>query len=148
MSTNDKITKIMTTNVFCVDVDEELIHVSSLMKKHKVRHVPVLAAGKLVGIISQTDILRLSFGGIFEDSGESDLGIFETLKLEQVMVAKPSVATTSDTIADVAQLFIDASFHAVPVVNHSQEVVGIVSTTDVIRYFLQVDEGRASSSCF
>src|SRR5690606_40228035 len=97
MSTNDKITKIMTTNVFCVDVDEELIHVSSLMKKHKVRHVPVLAAGKLVGIISQTDILRLSFGGIFEDSGESDLGIFETLKLEQVMVAKPSVATTSDT---------------------------------------------------
>lgn len=137
MNTQDKITAIMTENVLCVDADEELLRVDSLMKKHKVRHVPVLRKGKLVGIISQTDILRLSFGGIFEGQGESDLGMFETLRLEQVMVAKPSVANASDTIHDVAQLFVDSNFHAVPVVNDGEEVVGIVSTTDVIRYFLQ-----------
>lgn len=141
MNTQDKITAIMTENVLCVDVDEELLRVDSLMKKHKIRHLPVLRKGKLVGIISQTDILRLSFGGIFEGQGESDLGMFETLRLEQVMVAKPSVANTSDTIAEVGQLFVDSNFHAVPVVNDRQEVVGIVSTTDVIRYFLQQTRG-------
>ncbi len=141
MNTQDKITAIMTENVLCVDVDEELLRVDSLMKKHKIRHLPVLRKGKLVGIISQTDILRLSFGGIFEGQGESDLGMFETLRLEHVMVAKPSVANTSDTIADVAQLFVDSNFHAVPVVNDEQEVVGIVSTTDIIRYFIQETQG-------
>lgn len=137
MDKQEKITEIMTENVLCVDKGEELIQVDNLMKKHKVRHVPVLSNGKLVGIISQNDILRLSFGGIFEEHGESDLGMFEMLRLEHIMVSNPSVVNTSNTIVEVAKLFVDSNFHAVPVVNDEEEVVGIVSTTDVIRYFLK-----------
>lgn len=137
MNMQEKITAIMTENVLCVDKGEELLQVDNLMKKHKVRHVPVLSNGKLVGIISQNDILRLSFGGIFEGHGESDLGMFEVLRLEQVMVSDPSVVNVSSTVGEVAKLFVNSNFHAVPVVNDEEEVVGIVSTTDVIRYFIK-----------
>lgn len=127
----------MTDNVLCIDVEEDLLHVRALMKKHNIRHVPVVSSNKLVGIISQTDILRLSFGNIFDDQEESDLGVFEMLKLEQVMVSNPRVVKTSCTIAELGKIFVESDFHALPVVNDKDEMVGIVSTTDVISYFLK-----------
>ncbi len=128
---------IMTKNLMTVNIDDELYHVHDLMKKHHIRHVPVVKDRKLVGIISRTDILRLSFGGIFEGEEDADIGIFDMLRLEQVMVSNPKTVKPECTIADLAKLFVEFDFHALPVVNDKGEAIGIVTTTDVIRYFLQ-----------
>lgn len=51
--------EVMSTNVLCVDADEELENVASLMLRHDLKRVPVLHAEKLVGIISRSDLIRL-----------------------------------------------------------------------------------------
>ncbi len=62
---------IMTKDVISVDVDCSLTRAMSLMKKHNIRHLPVVKEGKLTGIVSSTDICR-RFLEIWEDKNKED----------------------------------------------------------------------------
>jgi CBS domain-containing protein len=50
---------IMTTDVVCVNVKDDIGHVAWLMAQRDLKRVPVLRGGKLVGIITRTDLIRL-----------------------------------------------------------------------------------------
>ncbi len=136
MEKQESVGTIMTQNLLTVDIEEDLHRVYDLMRKHNIRHLPVVRDRKLVGIISRTDILRLSFGDIFEGEERADFGIFDLLKLEQVMASNPKTVTAECTITELGKQFIESNFHALPVVNNEGEAIGIVTTTDVIAYFL------------
>lgn len=129
------VASIMTKNLITAHLTDSLRHVNSLLKKHQIRHIPVVSGDKLVGIVSKSDILRLSFGDIFEGQENADETVFDMLKLEQVMVSNPKTVNAEDTIRDVATIFTQADFHALPVVE-GDKIVGIVSTTDLIKYLL------------
>lgn len=128
----------MTENVLTVNIDTSLDDVRDLINIHKIRHVPVIKDKKLIGMISRTDINRLAFSGMFEGEDEADEAIFKMLNLSQVMTHKPKVVKSSDSIKKVAEIFASSEFHSLPVVNKDDEtkLVGIVTTTDVIRYML------------
>jgi CBS domain-containing protein len=125
----------MTSDVISVDICESLKQVNKLMHDRHIRHLPVIAHGKLAGIISHTDIMRLSFGSMFEGQQSSDEAIFDMLKLEQVMVSNPKTVDPWQSIKDVAEYLTRAEFHALPVVENGK-LLGIVTTTDVIRYLI------------
>lgn len=129
------VSEIMTKNLITVNINDSLRQVNTLMKAHNIRHVPVVSGDKLVGIISRTDIMRLSFGDIFDGQGQADEAIFDMLKLEQVMISDPVVIQESELVKDVAEKFTNVEFHALPVVK-DDKIVGIVSTTDLIQYLL------------
>lgn len=136
MKQTEPVSKIMTKSVITADVSDNLKRVNSLMKQHKVRHLPVVSGKKLVGIVSRTDMQRLSFGDVFEEDMNIDGTVFDTLTLEQVMVNNPITVNENESIADVAKKFTTVEFHALPVVNGG-EITGIISTTDLIRHFLE-----------
>jgi len=140
MNKQEKVSAIMTQNLLTVNVEDDLHRVYDLMRKHNIRHLPVVQDKKLVGIISRNDILRLSFGDIFGGEEPADFGIFDLLTLEQVMASNPETVTPECTIAELGKLFVESNFHALPVVNDEGEAIGIVTTTDVIAYFLNVIE--------
>lgn len=136
MEKQEVIQKIMTSNVITVQENDKLIRVLDLFRKHKIRHLPVLSGKKITGIISRSDINRLTFGALFENQDDADETILEILSIPQVMNANPKVVSTEDSIQSVASVFADEDFHALPVVE-GEELKGIVTTTDVIRYLLQ-----------
>lgn len=135
MNTNTPVSSIMTKNLITADIADDLRHVSTLLKRNHIRHIPVVSGDKLVGIVSKSDIMRLSFGDIYEGREQADDTIFDLLKLEQVMVSNPRTVQAGDTIKTVAEIFAHEEFHALPVVDN-EKIVGIVSTTDVIKYML------------
>lgn len=98
----------------------------------------MLKGKKLVGIISRTDINRLTFSGLYDDQEDADDAVYEMLTISQVMTHKPKVVKQSDSIKKVAKAFASSEFHALPVVadNDKDDLVGIVTTTDVIRHML------------
>jgi CBS domain-containing protein len=57
--------------------------------------------------------------------------------LEQIMVRNPRCIPDSATIKEVAEIFLDADFHALPVVDKNDNLRGIVTTTDLIKYLLE-----------
>ncbi|MDR1877822.1 MAG: CBS domain-containing protein [Flavobacteriaceae bacterium] len=136
MKKRTPVSTIMTKSPVTVNLSDGLAKVNSLFKKLNIRHIPVVSGKKLIGIISQTDIMRLSFGDIYSGQEEADNSLFDMLSIEQVMVASPKTVKPDDTIRDVAEIFASSTFRALPVVEDN-DVVGIVTTTDVIKYLLE-----------
>jgi len=136
MKTQDPIKTIMTAQVYTVQEDGDLHEVIHMFKKHKIRHVPVLKGNQLVGMISRTDINRLSFGALFENQPGADETVLEMLSINEVMTSKIKVAQATQSIHEVAHIFTTEKFHTLPVVEDGN-LVGIVSTTDIILYFLR-----------
>lgn len=139
MKKKEPVSTIMTKTIHAVQVKDNITNALEIVRKHSVRHVPVLKGKQLVGIISKTDINRLSFSGMFEGEEDADEAVFDMLTIAQVMTAKPRVVKASDTIYHVAEILSNEEFHALPVVddNDDSKLVGIVTTTDVIRYMLE-----------
>lgn len=139
MKKNTPVSAIMTTHVHSVQLDDKLVDVYDLVRKHRIRHVPVLHGKQLVGIISKTDLNRLTFSSLFAGEGEVDEAVFDMLNISQVMSHKPRVVTDADTLKHVAEILSTEEFHALPVVSKKDEskLVGIVTTTDVIKYMLE-----------
>jgi CBS domain-containing protein len=139
MKKREPISTIMTKHAFTVQLSDSLYKVRDLIHHHDIRHVPVESDGKLVGMISKTDLNRLTFSALFADQRHADEAVFEMLSVGQVMSQDPRVVRVSDTIYHVAEILAQEEFHSLPVVDEQDEskLVGIVTTTDVIRYMLQ-----------
>lgn len=137
MPTRKKVEDIMTRNVITVKESDDLHDVMQLFRRNHIRHVPVVQNGHITGIISRTDINRLSFGAIIEEEAEADAGILNMLTIPQVMSRKPATVSPDISVKEVAKIFVESEFHALPVVD-KDVVVGIVTTTDVIRYLVDI----------
>lgn len=135
MNLQNKVTEIMTAKVHTINKDDELHQALKTIKKHKIRHLPVTDGKKTVGIISATDINRLTFGGLFDDPEGGNNDALGMLSIEQVMNGNLRTIDVNATIEETAQIFVKEKFHALPVTD-GEELKGIVTTTDVIRFML------------
>jgi len=127
----------MTREVYTLDVGKNLREAEKIMKRNKIRHMPVVKDEALVGMLSLNDLLRLSFVDSYgyEPDEPIDTAIYQMLNIEQVMVNHPRSVQADQSIREVAEIFVREDFHALPVLE-SEKLVGIVTTTDVIRYML------------
>lgn len=139
MKKREPVSTIMTKNIHVVHVEDKLTDAYEVIRKHSVRHVPVVHKKQLVGIISKTDLNRLTFSGLFAGEEDADEAVLEMLSISQVMSHKPRVVKADDSIRKVAEILAVEEFHALPVVDSEDEskLVGIVTTTDVMRYMLE-----------
>lgn len=136
MKKREPISKIMTANVSVANENDSLRDVMATFEREKIRHMPVTKGNEVVGIISATDLNRLTFGGLFENQNEADDAVMEMLSVPQVMTAKPITINVDDSIKEVAEIFSKENFHALPVVD-GNTLKGIVTTTDIIKYMLE-----------
>ena len=135
--TNIPIADIMTKKIIALNRKDDLETAEMLFKKHKIRHIPVVHEDSIIGMLSYTDLLRISFADAFnEDEDEVDTVVYNMFTIEQVM-AKNLVSVSSDTpVREVARLLAKKEFHALPVVDNGR-LVGIITTTDLINYMLK-----------
>jgi CBS domain-containing protein len=130
------ISTIMTKKVITLSYKDDLETAERLFKKNKIRHIPVVKGAKIMGILSYTDLLRISFADAVDEFEEDvDTVVYNMFTIEQVM-AKNLVSVTSETtIKEVAEILSQREFHALPVVDEGK-LVGIVTTTDLINYLI------------
>ncbi|MFH6997941.1 CBS domain-containing protein [Flavobacterium sp. FlaQc-57] len=139
MKKREPISHIMTKSVITASENDDLRKVVEKLKKHTIRHIPILRGKEVIGIISRTDINRLTFGALFEGQEGADEAILDMLTIPQVMTSKPKTVSSDCIIRDLAEIFVKEEFHALPVVDNG-ELTGIVTTTDVVKYFLELYE--------
>lgn len=130
------VSTIMSKNVIKLNISDDLTKAESLFKKYKIRHIPVVRSNKIVGILSFTDLLRISFVDAIDDDAEVvDVTVYNMFTVEQVMAKKLVTVTPDHTIKEVAEILSSREFHALPVVE-GDLLVGIVTTTDLIKYLI------------
>jgi CBS domain-containing protein len=136
MKKREPISHIMTKTVVTANENDDLKTVVEQLRKNAIRHIPIVRGKDVVGIISRTDINRLTFGALFEGQEGADEAILDMLTISQVMTSKPKTVSSDTIIRDLAEIFVKEDFHALPVVDNGQ-LKGIVTTTDVVKYFLE-----------
>lgn len=137
MKRHDPVTHIMSRHLVTVHHGDPVSKVRHLVREHGVHHIPVVSGDQLLGIISWSDILRVSFGDAFNtDEREVDATLDHTLTIEQIMQKNPVTLADTASVRDAAEVLARGEFHSVPVVNGSK-LCGIVTSTDLIKYLLE-----------
>ena len=130
------VSTIMTKNVVKLNLTDDLTKAEMLFKKHKIRHMPVVTGNKIVGMLSYTDLLRISFvDAVDDDADVVDVTVYNMFTVEQVMTKKLVYVNLETNIKDVAEILAEREFHALPIVE-GDLLVGIVTTTDLIKYLI------------
>lgn len=131
------VSSIMTKNVIKLNITDDLNKAESLFKKHKIRHIPVVSGKRIIGMLSYTDLLRISFVDAVDDEADVvDATVYNLFTVEQVMAKKLVTVTSDTTIREVAEILSTKEFHALPVVDQDV-LMGIVTTTDLIKYLIE-----------
>jgi len=140
------VSDIMTTNVMSITPSESLTVVRDIFKKNKFHHIPICSRGRLVGIISKSDFLHISHGiSLHGNASEENEEIYKKLKARDVMTTKLATISPNDHVAVAMEIFLENLFHSIPVVKEaSKQLVGIVTTFDVLKYSMVKEERSAS----
>ncbi|MBD3723993.1 MAG: CBS domain-containing protein [Flavobacteriaceae bacterium] len=129
------ISSIMTKNVVKLNTSDDLTKAEQLFKKHHIRHIPVVSGNKIIGMLSYTDLLRISFADAVDDDEVIDTTVYNMFTVEQVMAKNLVKVSPETTIKETAEILATKEFHALPVCE-GELLVGIVTTTDLIKYLI------------
>ncbi|MBR9845907.1 MAG: CBS domain-containing protein [Algicola sp.] len=131
------VSTIMTKNIIAVNRTDDLETAERLFKQYHIRHIPVVSGDVIIGMLSYTDLLRISFAdAIQDDETEVDTVVYNMFTIDQVMTKNVVTVNSETTIKDVAEILTKNEFHALPIVDEGH-LVGIVTTTDLINYLLK-----------
>ena len=121
---NERLHEIMTTNVVTVDPDQTVADVHDIIKHKRYHHIPVVQGRKLVGIITSYDLMRM-------EVCPSEYGAHS---VRDVMTTHVAYLSPEDQIGAAAEVFMAHLFHGLPICDDEHNLVGIVTTHDVLKY--------------
>lgn len=119
-----RIAECMTSKPSCIQPRDKLAAAKALMEAEGFRRLPVTENGQLIGILSERDI-------------RSHLGYLESTLVDAAMTPNPATIEASAAIEDVVRLMVKRKIGGVPVVEGGK-LVGIVTTTDILKVFLDM----------
>ena len=99
----------------------------------RIRHIPVVDDGRLVGIITERDLMGAAAIQIFGLKQKNKSALLKSVSIKEVMKKRVVAAAPHTPIKDVAHLMAEKKLGCVPVVS-AGTVVGLVTTTDILRY--------------
>ncbi|GAB4414229.1 MAG: hypothetical protein OHK0056_20890 [Bacteriovoracaceae bacterium] len=115
--------EIMSRHVLTLKPTDGLDEAKTLLQKHRIHHIPIVGEKKnLIGLLSDRDLLKLE-----------ENKLFNLIEIKEIM-SHIVVACTFDTDArEVAKVLVREQISAMPVVDESRKLIGIVSRVDVLK---------------
>jgi acetoin utilization protein AcuB len=118
---------VMTTDVTWVDEDTPIDRAYRLMTSMKVRHLPVSEHGRVVGIVSDRDLLLRAQRGIDGEPRFPELCAAEVMTFG--VVSRPPDAN----VEELAALMVSQRIDSIPIVDRGGALLGLVTSTDLLR---------------
>ena len=138
MKKNVPVSTIMTANVIKLNVTDSLAKAERLFKEKNIRHIPVMNGTKIIGMLSYTDLLKISIADTLDENEEVvDVTVYDVFTIQQVMAKNLVCIAPETTIKEAAEILATREFHALPV-TEGDNLAGILTTTDLIRYLVNL----------
>lgn len=137
---NRPVSEIMTKKLFTVLPTDSLGKVREIFEQHNIHHIPVVRHLDLVGIISKTDFYKALHDSRFESEKKAqneNQKLLEKYKAEDLMTKKVVKIEPTDKIGTAVEIFLENYFHALPIITEDNELVGILSSYDVLKMVFQ-----------
>lgn len=120
--------EIMTREVICVTPDTRAHEALALMRREAIRHLPVLAGGCLVGVLSDRDLLAVAD---------------DRATVESLMTRSPVTCSPKTTVGRLADLMVQHRFDSIPITSGG-DLIGIVTSVDLLMLLVKSGESLAA----
>ena len=123
----------MTREVITISPETSLAEAHKLMGEKRVRRLPVVEHGRIVGIVTLGDVRGA------EPSRASSLSIWEMndllakLKVVEIMSRTPATIQQNASIGEAARMMLENKFSGLPVVDEADHLIGIITESDIFR---------------
>ena len=125
---------IMPEKMVTISAGDTLSTVEDIMTLGGVRHMPVVRAGKLVGVVSERDLLRASLSNLTDFGSEQRRAFLHVVEIGRVMSSPAVVIDSEATVEEAARVMAERKIGCLPVVK-GDDLLGLITETDVLRYF-------------
>ena len=136
-----KVTDYMTSKVISVPPDTGIREAFFEMKKHHIRHLPVVEKGKLVGIVSDRELRRPDWVDESHDISHAYY-LDDKMSVRDVMIRKVHVMHAYDSLRKAVRLLLDNKIGAAPVLDKTEHLVGMLSAVDLLRALADMIEEK------
>ncbi len=123
------ISRYMTRQPWTIRKDAKMSQAHQLMREHQIRHLPVLEAGKLVGIVSERDL------HLIETLPDSDP---DEVTVEDAMVEDVYGVSADDPVDVIVEMMSSRKYGSAVVLNHRGHVEGMFTTVDALQVLADV----------
>ena len=128
----------MTKNPMTVTADTKVDEVAHLMKKHNFRRLPVVDDGKLVGFLSDSDLMRVAPSPATTLSRYEINSLLAKICVRDIMKKDVVSVNVDATIEEAALIVYKNKIGGMPVVSNMGAVVGVITETDIFKTFVDV----------
>ena len=125
--------EIMMGSPVTLKPDDTLDLANDVISLGRIRHIPVADNGRLVGIVSERDLIGAAASQIFGLKQKNKSALLKSVLIKEVMKKRVITVAPDAPIKDVAHLMADKKIGCVPVISDGI-IVGLVTTTDILRY--------------
>jgi CBS domain-containing membrane protein len=125
--------EIMIGSPVTLKPEDTLDLANDVISLGRIRHIPVVDDGRLVGVLSDRDLIGAAATHIFGLKHKSKSALLKSVLIKDVMKKKLVIVKPDTSIKDAARIRKDKKIGCVPVVSDGA-LVGLVTTTDILRY--------------
>jgi CBS domain-containing membrane protein len=128
--------QIMAKNPATLDRNDTLDLADDVMSVGRIRHMPVIEEGNVVGIISQRDLFRSALVKALGFGSKTQTVISRTIKVKEIMTNHVITISPDASVKEAARVMIERKIGCLPVVE-DEKLVGLVTETDILRYVVE-----------
>ena len=130
--TDLRVSDLMSTEVLTLALGDHLDLASDIMKLARIRHMPVLSNGRLVGIVSQRDLFRTAISSALSLRPAAERAWLAKIPVAEAMTKEVVTAAASWKVGRAVAVMLEKRIGCLPVVDGGR-LVGLLSETDCLR---------------
>lgn len=123
----------MTNDVVVVDPDTSLLEAQRLMGIKRIRSLPVIEEGKLVGLVTRTDMVKVEPSRFASHLNQKQSFAILLQPIEKIMSRELITTTPKATLVTVAKSMLENKIHCLPVLDDEGQLCGVITDSDLFR---------------
>ena len=127
---------IMTKELVTLGPEDSLMEALEVMRRHRIRRLPVVAGDRLVGLLCEGDVKRAQPSILSSNQAEFDR-VMQDTQASRVMIREPVTVTADTPLRGAAQTLHETKFGTLPVVD-GEKLIGIVTDADCLRVLIEL----------
>ena len=135
----EPVSSIMTTDLVTLSPADDLWMAKNLFDKHNIHHIPIVRFKDIVGMLSKSDVYLFCRGYCKGKAAEDEKQHMQESRVDEIMTAQLAKLEANDQIRTALEVFKLNRFHALPVVENGNDLIGLVTTHDII---VALSEGK------
>lgn len=132
-----RVSEVMESEIVTLAASDRLDLADDVMRLGRVRHIPVLDDGRVVGVVTHRDLLAASLSKALSFDPGQRRTFMHSIDVGEVMSRDVVTVAPDATLSEAASLLIGRRIGCLPVVKGDGALVGLVTETDLLRAAFQ-----------